>query len=77
VAIVCYSRAMNATQSALPDINATGPCQVQATFMCTRVGRIRLNPLAMLPDSTVKPYASVCQACYEHLADQYVAEVHS
>jgi hypothetical protein len=56
----------------------TGPCEAQATFMCTGIGTPRLNPLAMLPDHLVEfDYVPTCQPCYDHLADQYVAEVHA
>jgi hypothetical protein len=54
----------------------TGPCQAQATFMCTGAGMLRLNPLAMLPASEVpNAYVPICPPCYDHLADQYVSGV--
>lgn len=65
--------------SALPDPTVTGPCQAQATFMCTgeAVGE-HLNPLAMLPGSTVSAdYVPMCLACKDHLSDAYVTAVHS
>lgn len=63
----------------LPDPTVTGPCQAQATFMCTGEARgEHLNPLAMLPDSTVSAdYVPMCQPCKDHLSDAYVKELHS
>jgi len=56
---------------------ATGPCEAQATFMCTGAGMLRLNPLAMLPASeTPNAYVPICQPCYDRLADAYVSAVH-
>lgn len=63
----------------LPDPTVTGPCQVQATFMCTgQAAGERLIPTSMLPDSLIKGplYAPMCLPCYEHLADAYIAETH-
>lgn len=57
------------------DPTITGPCQVQATFACAGTGFVRLNPIAMLPGATVTAYAPCCQACYDSLADLYVAQV--
>lgn len=64
---------------ALPDPTVTGPCQAQATFMCTgEAAGERLDPRAMLPDSEVSAeYVPMCQPCYDHLADGYVMAVHS
>jgi hypothetical protein len=72
---VCYSERM----TSLPDPTVTGPCQAQATFMCTGEARgERLNPLAMLPDSKVSTdYVPMCQPCLDRLADLYVAAVHT
>jgi hypothetical protein len=65
--------------SVLPDPTVTDPCQAQATFMCTgQAAGERLNPLAMLPGSRVpNGYVPMCQPCYDHLADSYVAQVHA
>jgi hypothetical protein len=70
---------MGSIQGTLPDPTVTGPCQVQATFMCTtEAAGERLNPLAMLPGSTVPAgYVPMCQSCYDHLADAYVAAMHT
>jgi hypothetical protein len=70
---------MGSIQGTLPDPTVTGPCQVQATFMCTtEAAGERLNPLAMLPGSTVPAeYVPMCQPCYDHLADAYVTALHS
>lgn len=63
----------------LPDPSVTGPCQAQATFMCTgEAAGERLNPMAMLPGSTItNAYVPMCQPCLEHLSDAYVKEVHA
>jgi hypothetical protein len=65
-------------QSTLPDPNVKGPCQAQAHWTCTgQAAGERLNPLAMLPGSTVSSeYVLICQPCYDHLADSYVATLH-
>jgi hypothetical protein len=65
-------------QTSLPDPTVSGPCQAQATFMCTGEARgEHLNPLAMLPGSTVSAdYVPMCQPCKDHLSDRYVSEVH-
>ena len=65
--------------SPLPDPTVTGPCQAQATFMCTGEARgAHLNPLAMLPDSKIPTdYVPMCLACKEHLSDAYVTALHS
>jgi hypothetical protein len=56
---------------------STGPCEAQATFMCTGIGVVRLNPMAMLPETRIpNAYVPICQLCYEHLADRYVSLVH-
>lgn len=62
----------------LPDPTVSGPCQAQATFMCTGEARgEHLNPLAMLPGSTVSAdYVPMCQPCKDHLSDRYVSEAH-
>lgn len=62
----------------LPDPTVTGPCQAQATFMCTGEARgEHLNPLAMLPGSEVSAdYVPMCQPCKDHLSDQYVTQLH-
>lgn len=65
--------------SNLPDPTVTGPCQAQATFMCTgQAAGERLIPTSMLPDSLIKGplYAPMCLPCYEHLADAYVTTLH-
>ena len=63
----------------LPNPTVTGPCQAQATFMCTGEARgAHLNPLAMLPGSEVPTdYVPMCPACKEHLSDAYVTALHS
>lgn len=73
-----YSWGMSNEQH-LPDPTVTGPCQVQATFMCTgEAAGQRLIPTSMLPDSPIKGplYAPMCLACYEHLADAYLTTLH-
>lgn len=67
--------------SALPDPTVAGPCQAQATFMCTgNAAGERLDPMSMLPTAerplTGPRYVPMCQPCYEHLSDQYVTELH-
>lgn len=65
--------------STLPDPTATGPCQVQATFLCTQeAAGERLIPTSMLPDSLIPGplYAPMCLPCYEHLADAYLTALH-
>lgn len=71
---ICPSRS-----SALPDPTVTGPCQAQATFMCTgEAYGEHLNPLAMLPGSTVSAdYVPMCLPCKDHLSDAYVTARHS
>lgn len=63
----------------LPDPTVTGPCQMQATFMCTAeaVGE-HLIPQSMLPDSLIPGpiYALMCLPCKEHLSDAYITELH-
>lgn len=63
----------------LPDPTVTGPCQAQATFMCTtQAAGERLDPRAMLPGSTVSAdYVPMCTPCYDHLADAFVSALHS
>jgi hypothetical protein len=68
-----------ADKPALPDPTVTGPCQVQATFMCTgeAVG-MRLIPTSMLPDALIPGplYAPMCLPCYEHLCTVYLTALH-
>lgn len=52
-----------------PNHNYKAACTVAVTFACSGQGIERLNPLAMLPDSTVpNRYSCICQACYDCLA---------
>lgn len=52
-----------------PNPNYRGPCTVKVTFACEGEGMERLNPLAMLPKSTVpNRYSTICQTCYDTLA---------
>lgn len=62
----------------LPDPDITGPCQVQSSPFCTTQGQQRMNPMDMLDTETsFRVYAPICQPCYDHQADMYVAAVHS
>ena len=68
-------------QVGLPDPTVKGPCQAEATFMCTgEAAGERLIPQSMLPTEdrprTGPIYQPMCQPCYDHLADAYVATVH-
>lgn len=66
-------------ESALPDPTVTGPCQVQATFLCTQeAAGMRLIPTSMLPDALIPGplYAPMCLPCYEHLSTVYLTELH-
>jgi hypothetical protein len=68
---------MTNAHSKLPAANVTGPCQLQASFLCTGEGIERLNPTDMLsPASSFRQYVTCCQECYDHQADAYVATVH-
>lgn len=66
-------------RASLPDPTVTGPCQVQATFMCTdQAAGERLIPTSMLPDALIPGpfYAPMCLPCYEHLSTVYLATLH-
>lgn len=73
---MCYSARMtqvNGLLKTFPNPNHTGACTVSVTFACTGNGIERLNPLAMLPNPTVKAeYTFICQPCYDTLANIYM-----
>lgn len=61
----------------LPDPNATGPCQLQASPLCLQVGGQRMDPMDMLQTETAfRGYVQTCQPCYDARADLYVATLH-
>lgn len=68
-----------ATLNSPPDPTVTGPCQVQATFLCTQqAAGQRLIPTSMLPDALISGplYAPMCLPCYEHLSTIYLSTLH-
>lgn len=76
---LCIALRPEGPRDTLPDPTVTGPCQVQATFMCTGEAEgERLIPTSMLPDALIPGplYAPMCQPCYDHLADSYLAALH-
>lgn len=66
-------------QTTLPNPNVRGECQIQASPFCEPgAGRQRMNPTDMLQrDTAFQDYASICDSCYDHQADAYVAELHT
>jgi hypothetical protein len=62
----------------LPDPNITGPCQVQSSPFCEpSAGAQRMNPTDMLEIETAfQGYVQICQPCYDHQADLFIAVRH-
>jgi len=64
-------------ESALPNPNLIGPCNLQASAFCDNQGRQRLDPMDMLDTARAfAEYTSACDICYDARADEYVSRVH-
>lgn len=65
-------------ESALPDPNITGPCQLQVSFLCKpSEGQQRMDPMDMAaPETSFRAYVMCCQPCYDAQADEYVRVTH-
>lgn len=57
--------------------NITGPCNLQASPLCTNAGIQRMDPVDMLSTATAfRDYIMACPECYDARADEFVARVH-